>query len=347
MIRRVLTAIVLGLVVALVGASPASADPAGPTDYRSEVIAVEPETATITTAIIGGDSFFELTVAPGSEVVVVGYQGEDYLWFRADGTVLENRNSPSVYLNEDRFGGGEVPSTATADAEPDWVRVGGDGHYAWHDHRAHWMQEARPFGRGPGDRILESVIPLVVDGAEVDVTVVSTWQPAASPLPAIVGGLLGVASGAVAFLLRRRGTSALWAATPAVGFAVVAGVWQFRSLPPETGPRAVWWILPVIALASTVVGLVLARHPFVGDAATLVVGAELAVWGFVKRDGLTAAIVPTDAPGWLDRFATTFAAGTGVALVAVAVWFLFVAPPTADEVSAPREPTGSPRPVHP
>jgi hypothetical protein len=108
---RWLAAAAVGVTVALSIGSPALADPAGPTDYRSEVVAVEPPTPTIEVGIIGGDSFVELTVASGTEVVVLGYQGEENLWFRADGTVWENRNSPSTYLNEDRLGGGEIPAT--------------------------------------------------------------------------------------------------------------------------------------------------------------------------------------------------------------------------------------------
>ena len=338
-----LVAAAVGVLLAVAGAATAHADPPGPTDYQSSIVAIEPETPTIEPGIVGGDSFFELRVDPGVEVFVVGYQGEDTIWFRPDGTVWENRNSPSTYLNADRLGGGSIPPTATPDAAPDWEQVASDGHWAWHDHRAHWMQEARPFGRGPGDRIVEAVIPLVVDDVEVDVTVVSTWQPAPSPLPAIAGGLAGLAAGLGAVLLRRRGVAALVAFVPVVVLAVVVGVWQFASLPPETGPRPVWWVLPTIAAISLVVGLIADRRSasFVADGAQLLLGVELAVWGFLKRDGLTAAIIPSDAPGWLDRFATATALGSGLVAAGLAVWWL--ASPT---VNASRAPTGSPRPAH-
>ena len=35
-----------------------------------------------------------MRVEPGVEAMVIGYEGEDYLWFRPDGVVLENQNSP-------------------------------------------------------------------------------------------------------------------------------------------------------------------------------------------------------------------------------------------------------------
>mgnify|MGYP001812207794 FL=1 len=350
--HRVLAGLAAGGVLALFLGAPALADPAGPTDYRSEVVAVEPPTPTIETDIIGGDSFFELTVASGTEVIVLGYQGEDNLWFRADGTVWENRNSPSTYLNEDRLGGGGIPPNASADAEPDWRRVASDGSFAWHDHRAHWMQQARPFGLGPGDQILESVIPLVVDGADVEITVTSTWQPAPSPVPAVAGVVAGLGLGAAAWFLRRS-KMALAVAAPPVVLALVVGVWQFRSLPPETGPRLVWWVLPAIAVVSLGVGLVAATRAssLVARAAMLLVGVELAIWGFVKRDGLSAAIIPTDAPQALDRFATTLALTGGAVLTAVALVTLFArshqARHDATGVSDSTGPTGSPHPARP
>jgi hypothetical protein len=82
------------------------------------------------------------------------------------------------------------------------------------------------------------------------------------------------------------------------------------------------------------------------------------VWGFVKRDGLTAAIVPTDAPFWLDRFATASALVGGVLLAGLALWSLFAVPaapdasdqpdtPAVDDaISESRAPSGSPRPAH-
>ncbi len=88
---------------------------------------------------------------------------------------------------------------------------------------------------------------------------------------------------------------------------------------------------------------------FAADAALLLVGAELAIWGFVKRDGLSAAIVPTSMPFWLDRFATAAALAGGVSLAAIALWWLFVRAGRGAEsaVSDSREPSGSPRPAHP
>lgn len=341
MLRRLWRGAAAGALASLAVATPVFADPAGPTDYLSEIVAIEPPTGTIEMKVIGGDSFVELEVAEGTEVLVIGYRGEDYLWFAPDGTVLENQNSPSKYTNEERFGGTEVPAFASPDAEPEWEQIGSGGRWAWHDHRAHWMQQIRPVGASAGDQILEAVIPLQVDGADVDVTVISTWQPAASPVPMIVGFLAGLATAAAAWWLRSRSMVAA-VALPVAGMALVAGVWQYVSLPPETGPRFVWWLLPALAVVSAGVGTVAGRlgHRFVAWAAVLLTGAELLMWGLVKRDGLSAALIPTNAPGWFDRFATAAALAAGVGLAAVALVRLF-------RVSDSREPTGSLQPAHP
>jgi hypothetical protein len=350
--RRLIIGVLAGLALAGAAASPVLADPPGPTDYQSEVRSVEPETPTIEVGIVGGDSFVELRVEPGVEAMVIGYEGEDYLWFRPDGVVLENQNSPATYLNASRYGNEGVPATARADADPTWEQVATGGSWAWHDHRAHWMQSARPFGLEAGDQILEAVIPIVVDGETVEVTVISTWQPAPSPLAMWLGVVAGLCVGVGAWFLRGGRIPAIAASVPLVVLVVAVGAAQYLSLPSATDPRPIWIVLPLIAAVSAAAGLLLAVRGmrFAADAAILLVGVELAVWGFMKRDGLGAAIVPTDAPFWLDRFTTAAALVGGVMLVAIAVWSLF-AVPAPDEASEPlsdsREPSGSPRPAHP
>ena len=310
----------------------ALADPAGPTDYLSEIRSIEPSTPSIEVDVLGGDSFVQLQVDSGTEVFVAGYSGRDeqYLWFRPDGTVLENRNAPSTYTNDDRFGGAVLPPNASVDADPEWQRVATGGRYSWHDHRAHWMQTIRPAGKQVGDQIVEGVIPLVVDGAEVDVTVISTWKPAPSPVPAVAGAAAGLALVGAAVWAWRSGRRWVVAALPVAALALVVGGLQYVSLPSETGPRFVWWVLPAIALVAAVAGMVAEQRKsvFVARAAALVAGVQLVVWGLIKRDGLTAALIPTDAPAWLDRLATASALTGGAAFAALALWALFARPVT-------------------
>jgi hypothetical protein len=186
------------------------------------------------------------------------------------------------------------------------------------------MQRSRPLGLSAGDQILEAVVPLEVDGTAVDVTVVSTWQPAPSTLPMWLGGLAGIAIIAGAWALRGRRARMLVGLPPAV-VALVVGAWQFVSLPSETGNRWVWWVLPAIATVCAAIAAIacLQGRSFLAKAATVLVGVELAMWGWMRRDGLTAAIIPTSAPGWLDRFAVALAIVSGVGLTALMLWELF------------------------
>lgn len=349
--RGIIRAIAVGSFAALAVGSPALADPAGPTDYLSEVVSVEPPTASIEVTVLGGDSFVQLIVAEGTEVIVIGYRGEDYLRFSPDGTVSENQNSPSKYTNDDRYGGGEIPPSATPEAEPEWKQIASNGRWSWHDHRAHWMQQTRPFGQSAGDQILEAVVPLVVDGAEVDVTVISTWQPEPSTIPMWLGVLLGILLSVGALIARARLLPAAAFAIPASAFALLVGVWQYFSLPSETGPRPLWWVLPAIAMACAMVGVVagMRRRWFIADAALLAVGVEHLMWGLFKRSGLNAAIIPTNAPQWFDRFATALSLVTGVGFIAVALWWLFGSSTARvrQRVSGSTEQQGSLHPAQP
>ncbi len=201
---RRLAAFFAAVFIVMVGvAAPVSADPPGPTEYLSTIQAVEPPTGSIAVRMIGGDSFFEVSQLEPVLIEVVGYQGEPYLRISPDGVVEENRLSASTYLNQERYGAGDiVPDFVENDADPDWVQVGTGGRYAWHDHRSHWMNPKRPPGAEPGDTILEAVIPLRVDGNDVSVTVVSILEEPASPLPAIGGAAVGLV--AAALLMRRQ-----------------------------------------------------------------------------------------------------------------------------------------------
>ncbi len=318
---RVLLAIVACVLAA---ASPAAADPPGPTDYRSTVVGLEPDPGgAVQGRLIGGDSFFELTVAAGTEVVVLGYQGEPFVRVAPDGTVERNERSPSRWLNDDRFGDRPVPADARADAEPDWRPVASGGTYAWHDHRAHWMSPTHPPGAEPGDTVLEAVIPLMVDGGQVEVVVRSVLLAAPSPLPAIVGVVLATAGLALAVLVIRRpwavpGLGALWAA-----LALVTGGWAYLSVPRITGPSLTLWVGPLIALIALGVAAVLAdrgpRSQIVRLACLLLGAYELVWWTWTRRTALSRSLIPSDAPAALDRATLAASAVTGVTMGLVAL----------------------------
>jgi len=149
----------------------------------------------------------------------------------------------------------------------------------------------------------------VVDGVDVLVRTETVWLESASPVPAIVGALLG--AGLALALWKRREWVLLGAAVLATGVGAV----QYRSVPSLTGPTALMWALPLTALLAAVVAVTV-RSPWVRLGAMWIGGAELVVWAFQRRAGFTAALLPTDAPFWLDRAITGLAGAAGlVALV--------------------------------
>ena len=316
--RRWAMSLLTGSLMVLGSATFAAADPPGPTDYQSSIAAVEPPVTGVEATMIGGDAFLQIRVDSGIHVVVLGYRGEPYVQFLPDGTVEENQASPSTYLNEDRYAETEVPAEASYDAEPQWEVVATNGRWAWHDHRTHWMNPARPLGSEPGDQILEAVVPLTVDGADVSLTVVSVWQEAPSALAGIAGAVVGLALlvGLIAWLGRGRGATVGVAATALVALAM--GWWQVSSVPNETGPSALLYLLPAAALVLSGAGLLLWRERMATFG--FVAAVPLAMWGFLKRDGIVRAIIPTDAPLSLDRAVTAAALVVGVAAALVLFW---------------------------
>ena len=322
--RAAVVAVVVATVV--LGPGVALADPAGPTDYETTITSVEPALDGIELRMLGGDSFIELTV-DGREVVVTGYRGEPYLWFQADGIVSENRRSESTYLNEDRYGEAEIPADADPDAEPEWMEVASDGRYAWHDHRTHWMVTEPPPGAEPGDTVLEAVVPLVVDGEPVLVSVRSVYQEPPSPWAASVGGVIGLVLTATAVRLLGRAAGTRLALFALGGAALVIGVWERFSMPPEAAASALVILLP----AGTLLFAWMAKPDAPTQAyAGLLAAVSLLAWAVLRWEVLVRPILPTQAPWELDRLVVA-AAATGALSV---VWNLasgLVADRRADE----------------
>ena len=290
----------------LIAAAPAAwADAAGPTDYRTDIVSVEPATSAFEVSMIGGDSFMRLEQLEPVEIVIVGYRGEDYLRFDADGTVVENRRSPSTWLNEERYGTEDaLPSFVDHEAPPQWSRVADNGRYAWHDHRSHWMNPQQPPGADAGDQVLEATVPLRVDGQDVTITVASYLLDDPPVWPGVIGAVLAAALGVVGL---RGGRVPFTASVLLVaGLALVLGAVAFRSVPPETEPERLLWLLPLVAVVALLVVTVvynrLATTVYL-DGLGVVAGATLIGWGVTRFDALSRSLIPSDAPANLDRLA--------------------------------------------
>ena len=247
------------------------------------------------------------------------------MWFRADGTVVENRRSPTYFANRSRFGAA-IPATVTPATLPEWVTVARDGTYAWHDHRTHWMNQFRPPGRRPGDVVLEATLPLVVDGARVSVGFRSTWLPSPSSWPVWIGLVVGLSFGAGILLTGAMSTAAA-AAVAAGAMALWLGWWQVASVPAETGPSRLLIVLPAVAAAAGLLALAVGRrHRWLAGGLVATAGLELVLWSWRQRAALSRALAPSDAPGWLDRAVVAGAGGAGLLIAAAAVTVLLRQP---------------------
>jgi hypothetical protein len=288
-------------------AAPAAADPARPTNARSEVLSVTPAQSAVRVDVVGGDAFLRLRVDRGHVVIVQGYEKEPYLRFNADGTIDENHRSPAVYLNKSRYSGAARPTDADAKATPAWVHLASGGEYTWHDHRIHFMGPHQPKGTSGWDvAISVDNVPVVVHGQFSSVT-----APTSTPWWALTV-VLFVAVAVFARRLRDRMIVVAAAIAPALWVTLAqAGV-----LPSQAGGTRPSLATAAIAVGLLVVGLALrsAQRSMVAGA-----GGALAVWGFIRRDVLNHAVLLSGLPTWVERLAVSAALGVGVAvLVSVA-----------------------------
>jgi hypothetical protein len=135
--------IVLGLVLAALAYSPAALAHGGAPGFTSTVRVLRPPVPGVSVRVLEHDDRLLLENTGNEDVVILGYDGEPYLRF-SGGRVYENLNSPSKYLNGDRYGNVKLPPNANAKATPRWVIAARSDEFDWHDHRIHWMSPIPP-----------------------------------------------------------------------------------------------------------------------------------------------------------------------------------------------------------
>ncbi|HEY7069334.1 MAG TPA: hypothetical protein VH479_04430 [Acidimicrobiales bacterium] len=314
-------AALLGAAILVAQAAPAAADPPRPSDYRSTVTGIDPAAAAVRAEIVGGDSFLELSVDRGHEVIVEGYGREPYLRFREDGTVERNRRSTATYLNRDRQGRVTPPPEADDDADPVWEKVASGGTYAWHDHRIHWMGTEKPTGFGPGDVIQDWVVSITVDGTPTQIKGTLVLAEEISPIPWFLLALLAGAAVLLLGLWRGHAVVTAGIATLAASLAaLIAGWGQWSVAPPGSGVNPLVVVVPALGAVLAVAGLGLrGRRPW-GPVATLASAAAVIGWGVLRADVLWKPVLPTDLPYNLDRACTALALGLSVAAAGLVVW---------------------------
>ncbi|MEU8264021.1 hypothetical protein AB0C02_25790 [Micromonospora sp. NPDC048999] len=111
--------------------------------YRADLGAVTPQPAGIRVGVDRGGEWIEITNSGSDEVIVLGYSREPYLRITAT-TVQENQLSQTTYLNRSLFADALPAGQDPGALAPAWKTIGAKGTARWHDHRIHWMGQARP-----------------------------------------------------------------------------------------------------------------------------------------------------------------------------------------------------------
>ena len=204
-------------VVAVLVACPAAAGhgDGAARGFTSAVTSLQPEPAGLSAQVLAGDDQLRVRNDTTQEVVIQGYEGEPYLRFDAAGGVFRNANSPATYLNEERYGGVDVPATASKDAEPDWKRVARGRFYDWHDHRIHWMSASDPptVRKAPDEphHVFDWTVPGTAGGMPLAISgsLDYTPPPASSFNPILIAPLVALAlAGLIVWWARRPGRGA-------------------------------------------------------------------------------------------------------------------------------------------
>lgn len=327
---RIVRALVGTALAALIGllAAPAAADPAGPTNYRSEVTTVAPDIDGVEVSVVGGDGFLLVEVSRGHRVEVPGYSGEPYLRFGADGRVEENQSSPARALNQSRDGTDAGPPL-DADAKPRWVDVATDGRWAWHDHRIHNMASTVPAAaHTPAGN--KWAVPLTVDGTDVTVSGRYRLRDAPSPVPWMILG----AAAAVIVVVVGRAVAPITAAGSALVLAgagaLVTGVFERGASPPGAPTSPLIVVLPAIAVVAGMI-VVVQRGRVLRAVLAMLGAATAGGWALVRAGVFVNAELPTSLPATTDRFLTAVALGAALGVAVVVARSGALAPPGLDD----------------
>ena len=219
--------------------------------------------------------------------------------------MFENLNSPAHYINLDRFARTTIPATATATAQPNWVKLNDGSSVRWHDHRTHWMDPTPRQDVRDNPNVERVIFPanrveLLVDGKPVAAIVKITWLPPPSRIAWLVITSIAACALLAALVLvdALRRLAPYFAMIAAVACLVGSGSSAFRA-----GASA-------LAIALVIAGLVVKNRWLPAAAAVLVL--VLAVTHFeVFEHQLLAGW----APDVLQRIAITLALAFSAAVV--------------------------------
>jgi hypothetical protein len=327
------------LALVLVGATPAAAHTitgVAPTNYRSEIVGVNPKWAGVSVRLLDLGNRVELVNNGRADVVVLGYQGEPYLRV-GPGGVFENRRSPSVALNKVTATAATTSTTvphsnADALAPPEWRRTGDGNSVRWRDRRTRWEGPA-PAAVSAAPNQTQVVVPQWLIGlrrgaADASVSGRITYVPGPSPTPWLALAVVFLAATAAAGLLSR------WGAAMSAALAVLIAVDVVHSF----GIAAASHDPVLVQIGRVVLGGIVATLGWVVGAASMgplqdereggVVGAAVAGFLLAAFSGvgdfttLTKSQVPYAFSSSAARaaVAVTMGLGFGLALAALLVF---------------------------
>ncbi|MEO3746142.1 hypothetical protein [Plantactinospora sp. B5E13] len=330
--RRMLLAVVAGLLGALATAAPAAAHAADTPDgsnYASAVRGLTPAVPGLRVRLVEGGARLELENRTGRTIEVLGYAGEPYLEVRSDG-VYENGNSPATYLN--RTLAGETPPIGTDPTRPpQWRRIGTEPVVRWHDQRTRWLEDGPParVAAAPDrpQRVRDWTVPLRDGGTTVQVRGTLDWVPPPDPLPWWAGVVFGaLVVGGLGLLPRasrpgRRATVVLAGVAGTGGLAALAYALArgadagFGGMLAGLVTNQLWPTLTGVAALVTAVHVLTRQRPAADFVLTLA-GTCLALFaGVTNASVFLRSVLPVPWPAGYARVlvAIVLAAGFGLA----------------------------------
>lgn len=179
------------------------------TNYRSNIVRVDPSVPGLSLRVLDYNDELVLTNRSGRTVTVMGYSGEPFMRILADGTVQVNMASPAYYLDQNFYGNVTVPSSANSSFAPRWSTVDKTGTYQWHDHRIHWMSPVTPpqvKNKAKTTKIFDWKVPLRVGSQPGTVYGNLYWvgKKGGFPTWALISLIIVVPSGLIAAYLAQR-----------------------------------------------------------------------------------------------------------------------------------------------
>jgi hypothetical protein len=123
----------------------------------------------------------EMHVAAGTTVEVLGVENEPFVKIDEEGAMFANENSPTWMMVKD---GMDAMPSAMPSAEPSWKWIQSGGSLQFHDHRIHFMDTKIDPALANGGKVFDFKLPMIIDGAKVDVVGALMFDPAIDPAAA-------------------------------------------------------------------------------------------------------------------------------------------------------------------